>query len=161
FMTALVRGRALAAPAGMPIALGSFGYHEQPERDGEGDGDRVAPGAFDAAALSAAGARTPGAGLAPRWHALSAVGVGPRAARGRAVGRLAAARDEAAAELRALGERAPGAAGLRSVRALELVMASECYVFGGGDAAAFVDGRLLPLFSLSSGDPQLDDDEAE
>lgn len=148
---AIVRGRPLAVPAGLPIALGTFGFHDsRTEGEGQDEGDRVALVAFDPRAVRAAWEKTPGAELAARVRSLP----------DRVVGPLLGAREAVVAELAALGDRSPVAAELRSVRALELVALSESYVFSAGEQVRFVDERMLPLFSLADSDPPLDEDEA-
>jgi hypothetical protein len=145
---ALARGRILSAPPGTITGLGSFAFHDR----GAPGVERVALLAFDEAALRTAWAQTPGAELAARVKALPEAAVGP----------LQPVRDEATSALAALGDRAPAAAGLRSVVALELVALSEACLYGAGEAVSFVDGRLLPLFSLTSHVPAIEDaDEAE
>ena len=146
-MIALVRGRTLVAPAGMPIALGSFTFHD---RGSKGE-DRVALVAYDPAALQASW-KTPGAELAARVATLPEKATGP----------LLPLRAEVLAELAALGDASPASTNFRSVRALELLMLTDTYVFAAGDAVSYIDQRLLPMFSLTTGDAQLDDpDEAE
>jgi hypothetical protein len=149
---ALVRGRTLTVPAGTPTTLGSFGFHDRNLGAGGAGGDRLALVALDAAALRSAWEGVPGAELAARVRTLP----------DRAVGPLGGARDEAVSALAALGDATPAAAGLRSVRALELVALGETWLFGGGDAVAFIDHRMLPMFTLAAGEPPFDDpDEAE
>jgi hypothetical protein len=143
----LSRGRELKMPAGMPTALGSFGFHD---RGGAGV-DRVAPIAIDVAAVRLAWHSTPGAELAVRLRALPAGCLGP----------LAQVREQAEDALYQLGDQTPAQAELRSTPALELVALTEAYLFGGGEAVPFVDQRLLPMFSLASGEPALDPEEAE
>ncbi|MSP62285.1 MAG: hypothetical protein EXR72_18530 [Myxococcales bacterium] len=149
---ALVRGRSLTTPTGAPTGLGSFGFHDRGVQRSPGDGDRVALCAFDAEALRRAWHDVPGADLAARVEALPAHAVGP----------LAGVREAARVALAALRDRPPAEAGLHAVTALELVALSETWIFGAGEAVRWIDERLLPLFSLSSGDPSIDDgDEAE
>lgn len=145
---ALARGRALAAPEGTLTGLSSFAFHD---RGGPG-ADRAAMVALDEAAVRAAWASVPGAELAARVKALDDGALGP----------LAPVRDEAVARLAELGDRAPGAAGLRSVVALEQVALTEAFLWGAGESVDFADRRFLPLFTLTSHEPQIDDpDEAE
>lgn len=152
---AISRGRPLAVPAGTPLSLGSFGFHDRNfggAGAGAAEGDRVALLAFDLEALRSSWQTVSGSELAARIEALPAAVVGP----------LAAARAEALRDLAGLGDETPEAAGMESVRAMEMVALSEAYFFGGGDAVAYLDQRVLPLFSLASHEPQLDDpDEAE
>jgi hypothetical protein len=152
---ALVRGRTLAVPPGTPTTLGTFGFHDrnaEGARDAGGDGDRLALVALDGAGLDRAWRSVPGAELAARVRTLPEAAIGP----------LAGARDEAVAALAALGDTPPAERDLRSLRALELVALSETYLFGGGDSVTYLDARLLPMFTLGSGDPQIDDvEEAE
>lgn len=151
--TALSRRRALAVPVGTPTALGSFAFHDRGGPAGGDDGAyRVALIAVDAEAVRRAWESVPGAELAARIFTLAPPLVGP----------LRGVRDVAAATLAALGDRTPAEAGLRSVIAYELATLTEAYLFGGGESTGFVDARLLPMFSIGSGDPQIDDaDEAE
>lgn len=140
------RARRLVVPPGTPTALGSFAFHD---RAAGSSSDRVALVAFDARAARTAWSTATGAELAARVGSLTANRVGPLG------GVLAQARDS----LAAIGDATPEAAGLADVTALELVTLTESYVYGGGEGVSFVDERLLPLFSLSSGDPAIDDDE--
>jgi hypothetical protein len=139
-------GRWLAVPPGTPTALGSFGFHDRGERQ---SADRVAVVAFDPDAVRIAWSTAPGIELAARVRSLPANRVGP----------LGGVRERAIGALAALGDATPAAAKLEEVTALELVALTETCFFGGGESVAFVDQRVLPLFSLSSGDPAIDDDE--
>lgn len=145
---AITRGRVLQAPVGTLTGLGSFAFHD---RGGAG-ADRVALIAFDEAALRTAWRTTPGAELAARVTSLAKEHAGP----------LGPVREQAAAALAALGDRTPKEAGLQSVTALELVALTEARLYGAGESMQYIDGRLLPMFSLSSHDPAIEDeDEAE
>lgn len=146
---ALVRGRPLSVPPGAPLWHGNMSFHDRGRVDGAA-GDRVALLAYDAEALRSSWQTVPGAELAARVRALP----------DRVAGPLRGAREQAASELAALGDETPEAAELRSVAALELVMLTECYFYAAGESSAYIDGRLLPVFSLMGSEPQVED-EAE
>src|SRR5439155_3078809 len=127
---ALVRGRALQAPVGTPIGLGSFSFHDRTADPG--GGDRVALIAFDADEAPALWRTAPGAALAARVRALPAAVVGP----------LDAVREDATQALAAQGGQTAEAAGVRSVVGYELATLAATYLFGAGEAARYVDERF-------------------
>ena len=154
---AIVRGRPLGVPVGMPLTLNTFTFHDrnlaQAAQAGQvPDGDRVALLAFDAEAVRSSWQTVAGTDLAERIKALPDHIVGP----------LSDARDEAVRALEEIGEETPEAAGLASVRAIEMVTLSESYLFGGGETAGYLDERLFPIFTLATPEPTFDDtSEAE
>ena len=142
---ALARGRVLPAPVGTLTGLGTFAFHDR----GAPGADRVALIALDEAALRSAWRTTPGAELAARVTALSKEHAGP----------LFPVRDQAISALAALGDKTPSEAGLETVAALELVALTEARFYGAGESVLFVDGRLLPMFSLTTHEPAIEDSE--
>ena len=142
---ALVRGRTLTVPLATPTMLGTFGFHDRAA--GMDEGDRVALVAFDAEAFRSAWQTVTGDELAARIKSLPENVLGP----------LAATRDQVVATFAALGDDTPESAELRSVHAAELAALSESYVFAAGEATTFVDGRVLPIFSLTADNLALGD----
>lgn len=135
---ALVHGSAIAVPAGTPTGLDSFFFHDRGAALDEGE-ERLAWFAFDRAAAF----ERPGTLLAQLIASLPAGRFGP----------LEGARDEAVAELAALGERTPAQARLTVPRALELCALAAARAWAGGDQLGYWDGRVLPLFAICAAEP--------
>lgn len=144
---ALVRGRILGAPRGVPLMLDSFYFHDLGTELTKGD--RVALIAFDGAALARAWQSIGGRQIAERVAAMPDAVYGP----------LTAARDAAVQALGALGDRPPAEAGLASLPALELLTLSVTCLYSCGEPVSYIDKHFLPLFSLAAGDPVFDPDE--
>lgn len=144
---AVVRGRVIGAPRGVPIMLDSFYFHDAGLDLAKGD--RVALIAFDGEALGRAWQSLSGRQLAERVAAMPDAVYGP----------LVAARDAAVEALGSLGDKPPTEAGLTSLPALELLTLSVTCLYSRGEPVNYIDERFLPLFSLAAGDPVFDPDE--
>ncbi len=148
---ALLPGRSILLPIGMPCSLGSFGFHDRALGVGP-EAERCAFFAFDRP-LVAAISSTPGLELAKIVE--------------EAVKAQQGAEDEGTAEmmqaLQALGARtivdAPPELRPAIVRAMELIVLGSGRIFAGGDRADFWDSRVLPLISLEESEPVIDDDD--
>jgi hypothetical protein len=141
--TAWGGGRWIAVPAGTPLGIDAFSFHDHGEGNNEGL-ERMAWLAFDARAVSLRFASTPGRVLAAQ------LGGAPRGA----YGPLEHTRAGVLAALDAMGEETPVAARCTDPRVLELCALSSANAFAGGEQMAYWDDRVLPLFAL-------DDEAAE
>jgi hypothetical protein len=142
---ALVRGRSLQIPPGTPTGMNSFAFHDR--GNDLGDGTRVAPFAYDPRSADSL-FKSPARELAAQ---LSTARKSP----------LEGARSEVIALLAQMGDRSLTAKDEIALRALELCALDSAFVFAGGDRQYFWDHRVLPMFSLSDGEPQFDSDEME
>jgi hypothetical protein len=151
---AVLPGRSIALPIGMPSALGSFAFHDRAVGQTE-EAERCAFFAFDRPLVPAILA-TPGAELA---KVIEGVMGAQRATPGDDMldGILAALRELGDQPLRTVG---PGARAT-AMRAIELLVLSSGRVFAGGDRVDFWDQRVLPLLSLEDINPVIDEDDLE
>jgi hypothetical protein len=146
---ALVGERVLALPPRLPSDLDCFSFHD----GGDGmdrPGSRLVFCAFDPEAVARFRA-TPGRELAARLATIAPARLGP----------FAAARDEAAATLSALGDQTPETARLADLHALEAAVLAEACLWTGGDRARYWDERVLPLFGLGDDKPVFGEDDLE
>ena len=146
---AIVRGRTLVVPVGLPTTAGSFSFSDRGR--GHDTGDRVALVALDLVAARASWEKRPGAELAAELTALPDGVLGP----------LKELRGEVVKELAELGDRSPAAGGLRSLRAFELCALAEARVHAVGESVAWIGELFLPMFALSTAPPVLDDEDAD
>jgi hypothetical protein len=152
---ALLRGTRLVVPEGSPTGLNSFAFHDRGAGLSAG-AERLAWFAFDAAAVERRAAGTPARELAASLMAAPAGMFGPlESARGEVVERLGRLEETQTLEALIAGEHG------MAVRALELCALEAARVFAGGDRLWFWDERVLPMFSLSAGDPVIEPSEVE
>ena len=151
---AVLPGRSLALPVGMPSALGSFVFHDRAIGDA-GEAERCIFLGFDRP-LTEALLGTPGAELAKVIEAIGQSGqtlLDPEAT------------TSLIATLRALGDRpmvtADPAARPELVRAAEALVLSSGRVFSAGDRVDFWNDRVLPLLSLADVEPVIEAGELE
>ncbi len=149
---ALLPGRSIVLPIGMPSALGSFTFHDRAVGAGP-EAERCAFFAFDRQLVAALSA-TPGAELARIVE--DAVAAQDKAASVEASGALVRALTALGAGK--IGEASPEARPAL-VRAMELIVLGSGRVFAGGDRADYWDGRVLPLLSLEDSEPVIDEDD--
>ncbi len=151
---ALLPGRTLPLPMGMPSALGSFAFHDSGGDPNE-EVERCAFFAFDRPLVDAL-SNTPGNELAGVVEASSAQ-------------RKGADEDpntkQIISVLRALGDRtlkdAEPADRPMLVRAIEMLVLGSGRIFAGGDRATYWDERILPLLSLKDSEPVVDNDDLD
>ena len=150
---ALLPGRSIALPVGMPSALGSFAFHDQ-AAEHKAESERCTFFAFDKPLVDALSS-TPGSELASIIENASKArdgGGDPSTV-------------EVVAALRALGARTLKDTELSTrpllVRAAEMLVLGSGRIFAGGDRATYWDERVLPLLSLEDTEPVVDDDDLE
>jgi len=146
---AVVRGAPLAIPAGTPTDFDSFLFHDRGDGLDEG-GERLAWLGFDPRVARILYG-TPGRELAAGLSTAPAGFFGP----------LEGLRGPVTEALSQLGDRSPEQADIKDVRALELCAVAASRAFASGEARGYWDERVLPMFSLSSGDPKIDAAEVE
>jgi hypothetical protein len=151
---ALLPGRSIALPIGMPSSLGSFQFHDRGIGKGE-QAERIAFFAFDRPLVPAI-MSTPGVELA---KVIETVVGGGRATLGDDT------LDGILEALRALGTKpvrdAEPSQRPATLRAVELLVLSSGRVFAGGDRLDYWDERLLPLLSLGDTAPVIDEGDLE
>jgi hypothetical protein len=151
---ALLPGRSLMLPVGMPSALGSFAFHDRAIGSDE-QAERCSFFAFDRPLVDAIVA-TSGTQLAKIVEGV--VGSG-----GSMLGEDLFTNVKNV--LRSLGEKpltaAEPAARPDILRAVELLVLSSGRVFAGGDRVDYWDERVLPLLSIGGGEPVIDADDLE
>ncbi len=147
---ALVGGRVMQVPRGMPTALSSFQFHDRGNGMDDG-GERMAFIAFDPEQAQRAYFDESGETL--RAHLAQA----PEGV----FGPLESARPEVDEVLGSLGEKTARATGLKHVRAFELCAMASTLAFSGGESLSYWNERVLPMFSLSDQDPVFDPSEIE
>ena len=148
---ALLPGRSIGLPIGMPSGLGTFAFHDRGAEAGP-DRERCTFFAFDKQLVDAL-CKTPGVDLA-RIIESARQGQPPDAEAQQVV-----------ATLKALDKlplvEAPSDQRRVLVRAVEMMVLGSGRVFAGGDRAAYWEERVLPLMALQPSMPVIDDDDLE
>lgn len=162
---AIVRGRLIVVPAGTPTGMDSFAFHDRghdrqeqrmvvsPDGDEPEEQIRVAFFAYDHDLINHAFSELTGAQLAQVIGTAQVDTLGP----------LSPLRDEIAHALSSLAE-APGKRSehpTAHLRAFEMLAMSHAAAFAGGDTAAYVGERLLPLLAAGDAQPVIEKDEVE
>ncbi|HUS68533.1 MAG TPA: hypothetical protein VMZ28_28555 [Kofleriaceae bacterium] len=138
-----VARRWIAVPAGTPLGIDAFSFHDHGVGNEEGL-ERMAWLAFDARQASLRFSATPGRVLSAQLA---------QAPRG-AYGPLEHLRGGVLSALDNLGDQTPVEARSTDERVLELCALASANAFAGGEQMAYWDDRVLPLFAL-------DDESAE
>jgi hypothetical protein len=147
---AILPGRSLALPIGMPSVFGSFSFHDR-GLEAEGEQERCAFFAFDRPLVESILAQS-GPALV---KVLESIAGGGRAALGDAV------YEQVTDTLRGLKERGESETGPAMLRTIEQLVLSNGRVFAGGDRLAFWAERVLPLLSIEDQEPVIDEDDLE
>ena len=146
---ALLPGRSLSLPIGMPSGLGTFTFHDRGAEAGP-DTERCTFFAFDKPLIDAL-CKTPGVELA---RIIESARQGQDAES-----------EHVIAVLKQLDQKplveAPQTERRALVRAVEMMVLGSGRVFAGGDRAGYWEERVLPLLSLESSMPVIDDDDLE